>query len=541
MNQRIAVGLALGVLIAGSARLVVAEQRRERPRDREGRIVGAGDSMIAGRVVDASTNAPVRRAQVQGLSGDVFVEAITDEEGRFQLADLPAGEWRVTISKGGYCTWGIGQRRPFESPPAVTLAARQVLSADIPLYRCGVVTGRVYDETGEPLAGLHVRVYRARLAEGYRRLDAVGAADFTDDTGAYRIYGLPPGDYVVAASRRVAPLVSFLEGTYAPTYYPGTGDLTEAQRVRVALGSEATAIFALLPIRHVRVSGSVLTSAGLPADAFLSLTSEASELGAAPRIGGVTREDGTFTLPDVPPGKYTLGVSLRGDGESEVASLPLTVATEDVAGATLVTSRPAKLRARFDLDAGVSGTVPATLGVVAIAARPGGPVLSSSSGPAFELLNLAEPFYLRVDSLPEGWIVKTVVVNGLDVTDARISLPTGQEADARIVLTDRAAAVNGTVSADGRAAKADVIVFPEDRTKWTYPSRYVRVAATDAQGRFRVAGLPAAERYLAVATDYLEEGEHNDPGFLDRMREGASRFQPEEAETRVLDLVVIER
>ena len=165
------------------------------PRDRVQRPAAAGASSIAGRVFDAATNAPIPRAQVQALSDERIVDAITDEQGRYQLAGLTAGEWRVTFSKAGYFTREVGQRRPFESPPPVRLGAQQRLVADIPLSRGGVIAGRVYDEAGEPLAGLRVRVYRGRMAGSQRRLETVGAADFTDDTGAYRIYGLPPGDY----------------------------------------------------------------------------------------------------------------------------------------------------------------------------------------------------------------------------------------------------------------------------------------------------------------------------------------------------------
>ena len=159
------------------------------------------------------------------------------------------GQWRVTVAKGGYFTWQPGQRRPFDPPPPITLARGQRVTADVPLSRGGVITGRVSDDTGEPLAGLRVRVYRARMAKGYRRLEDVGAADYTDDTGAYRIFGLPPGDYYVAASLRMAPLDSVVQTTYSPTYYPGTGELAEAQRIRVELGTESTAIFPLLPVQ----------------------------------------------------------------------------------------------------------------------------------------------------------------------------------------------------------------------------------------------------------------------------------------------------
>ena len=377
---------------------------------------------IVGRVFDAATNTPIRRAQIQGTNNELFVDALSDDEGRFQLTNLPPGEWRVTVSKGGYFTWQPGQRRPFDPPPPITLARGQRVTADVPLSRGGVITGRVSDDAGEPLAGLRVRVYRAKMAKGYRRLEDVGAADQTDDTGAYRIFGLPPGDYYVAASLRMAPLDSVVQTTYSPTYYPGTGELAEAQRIRVELGTESTAIFPLLPVRSVTVTGTVLTSSGGPANAFLNLESDAAEFGTPLGIGGVTQPDGTFTIPDVPPGRYTLNASLRGDGPTETGSMPVTVVSDDVSASTIVTGRPATMKGRFVADAGVVGAIPDGL-LVATAARAGGTVLASGSGTtSSSWTNCPSRSRCTSSTLPDGWAVKSIVVNGSDVTDSKIAL-----------------------------------------------------------------------------------------------------------------------
>jgi hypothetical protein len=535
MNHRIVCAIVCLCLGVGTAGIAHAQQSRT-PVRTDRRDAAA---RISGRVFDANTNTPIRRAQIQGSNDELFVDALSDDEGRFQLANLPPGQWRVTVSKGGYFTWQPGQQRPFSDPPPITLTRGQRVTADVPLSRGGVILGRVFDESGEPLAGLRVRVYRARMAQGHRRLEDVGAADYTDDTGAYRIFGLPPGDYYVAASLRMAPPDSVVQTTYSPTYYPGTGELVEAQRIRVELGSETTAIFPLLPVRSVNVSGTVLTSAGGPANAFLNLESESAELGTPLGIGGVTQPDGTFTIPDVPPGRYTLTASLRGDGPSETGRTPLTVGTDDVSGSTLVTARPAGMKGTFVADTGVVGMTDGL--VVATAARPGGTVLASGSGRTFELDELAEPFTLHVEALPDGWTVKAIIVNGSDVTDTKVALAPNEEAEAVIVLTNRITAVTGTVLAGGEPAQAEVVVFADDPAKWTYPSRFVRTTTVDDKGRFRIAGLPPAERYLAVAAGYLEDGEHYDPEFLERMRIGAVPFALNESEQPVLALTVLER
>ncbi len=208
----------------------------------------------------------------------------TDENGAYRFEGLTEGEWLVTASKGGYVTWQFGQRRPFQTPPPISLTRGERFTADIPLTRGGAISGRVYDASGDALAGLQVRVYRATMEQGTRRLKAVGVADMTDDTGAYRVYGLPPGDYYVAASLRVAP--RSIRSSRRPTRrrtFRAPADLSEAQRIKLGLGGEAQPRSRCCRFASTRISGVVLNGAGAPADAFLNLVSEGSELGVPDR------------------------------------------------------------------------------------------------------------------------------------------------------------------------------------------------------------------------------------------------------------------
>ena len=66
-------------------------------------------------------------------------------------------------------------------------------------------------------------------------------------------------------------------------------------------------------------------------------------------------------------------------------------------------------------------------------------------------------------------------------------------------------------------------------------------ASADEKGRFRISGLSPSERYLAVAVDYLDDGEHYDPEFLERMRGTAIEFSLDEMESRAVELTVMER
>jgi hypothetical protein len=507
-----------------------------------GTAASRGNASIVGHVLTPDSNSPVRGAEVVALNriGRRF-STKTDENGAYQLERLTEGEWQLTASKSGYVTWKFGQRRPYQDPPLFVLKRGEQLTADIPLTRGGAISGRVYDASGDSLAGLQVRVYRATMEQGVRRLKAVGVPDITDDTGTYRVYGLPPGDYYVAASLRVAPLDSIVETTYAPTYYPGTGSLADAQRVKLGLGAEASANFPLLPLRSTRISGVVLSGSGSPANAFLNLVSEGSELGVPVGAGGVTRSDGTFTLADVLPGRYVLKATLRGDGPDESASQPLVVDSDELTGVTLVTGRPATVRGTIVADTGVSRAVPPRLRVVAYSDRESSTVLDSGDGVKFEIGLLSEPFRLMVDELPDGWGVRALTVNDMDALDTAVELSPGQQGIARVVLTDRLTEVTGVAAAADPASARSIVVFPENSEKWGHRSRYIRVVDADADGNFVIFGLPPGEQYLAFATDYLDSGEHLDPEFLSGIRNAAVPFTLNDGEKRTLELKVVER
>jgi hypothetical protein len=90
-------------------------------------------------------------------------------------------------------------------------------------------------------------------------------------------------------------------------------------------------------------------------------------------------------------------------------------------------------------------------------------------------------------------------------------------------------------------ADAYVAMFPDDRTRWGYPSRYVRAARTNAQGRFAIRKLPPDPRYLAVAVEYLEEGEFEDPEFLERMRIRAADVALGDGQRKSVNLTLSDR
>ena len=544
-------------------------QRQLPPRDTVAGEALRGTSVIRGTVVAADNGSPIRRAQVriagQGAQGRL---ATTDAQGRFELRDLPAGRYTLSALKGGFVSVQYGQRRPSESGTPLEIGEGQILEkVVIALPRGSVISGRITDEFGEPVANAIVTTLRYGYAGGARRLLPAGgqnSRDTTDDQGQFRLFGLSPGDYILSASFRSgggeATDPSGENTGYAPTYYPGTSSVADAQRVTVALGQEQTSvIFSLIATRLVRVTGAVLNSQGTPMQTGAVMLTPASTRVNAPALNATLtgRIDGSgqFRVINVPPGRYVAqvraqigrgGPAARGANAAiaEFGRQEITVGAEDLNGVVILTGPGARVTGQIVTDTGVAPSLRAQQ--ITVMARPvnldpsspGGGVGRVNDDFTFELNGVFDPRVIRVNA-PQGWSLKSVLLNGQDVTDLPLDLPPGQAvAGMQIVLTERATDLSGRVT-DARSrpvTDVTVVIFPADEERWVYQSRFIRAARPDQDGRYQISGLPPSDDYLAIAVQGLEEGQAGDPEFLATLRAHAARFSLGEGETRALDL-----
>jgi hypothetical protein len=556
---------AATIVLAGT---VHAQPGRTRPQR-----VDPLTSSIQGRVTTSDTGAPIRGAEVRlSMDGRFSRLVTTNGEGRFELRNLPAGEYRLTVSKAGFTTLEYGQRRPFETASTIALGEGQSATGNVALIRGGAIFGRVLDEFGDPSVGTRVQVLRNRAESGGRRLLPVGMADQTDDTGAFRIYGLPPGEYYVAASTGLIDAIK----RDPPVYYPGTMSFAEAQPITLGAGADASADFQIVDVaRGATVSGVVLTSSGAPAPgAMVNLSS--NTVSATPGAQGIPMlhadagPDGTFSIQNVPPGPYTISAQLQmqpfdagvvagaRDATSvpnaslreqmlnrlpETASMQLVVTSEGVSGVTLSTRRGGRLTGRFVADTGMTRALPTGLVVRLRTSGPGNMQMTMNSGNDtgdFQLAGISGPTRLEVDGVPDGWAIKAILLDGEDVTDAPFDL-SGRTGSLRVVMTDRITSLSGTVQSDRNRRDHNVIAFPDDPTKWASPSRFVRTIRAGADGRFQIRGLPPGERYFVAALDYLEAGEEQDRQLLNRLRSRASSVTLGDGEQRSIQLDVTSR
>jgi Carboxypeptidase regulatory-like domain len=527
------------------------------PRDRP--KPATGTARIRGVVVGGEGGAPLRRAFVR-LSGAELREGrmtSTDEQGRWELNDLPAGRYSLSVSKAGYVSLQYGQRRPFEQGRPIELSDGQRLdNLDFNLPRGSAISGRVTDEFGEPLSDVMVAPMRYRFFNRRRQLVPVGRFSTSDDGGNFRLYGLAPGDYYLSATLQDFEMnESDIRSGYAPTYYPGTGSPQQAEKITLGVAGEASGIvLSLLPVRTAKVSGTATDSQGRPmAGAFVSLI-EASAAAGFMMFGGgnQVRDDGTFTLQNVSPGVYTLTVGGMGPpGEGQQASVPLTVTGDDITGVALVATKGVAIKGRIVFDTQPpAGTVqPASFDVQAMPMDQDGPMFFGMSDAdrvdddwTFELRAIVGTVLIRLGRTPPGFSLKSVFWRGEDVTDSGIALKPGSATTGvEIVITARTSTVAGNVSAaDGKLTTDYVaVIFAEDSEHWGFQSRQIAIGRPDQQGGFVVKSLPSGS-YLAAAVPYIEEGEERNPETLERLRSVATAFTLADGERKDLSLKLTE-
>src|SRR5262249_20862245 len=134
------------------------------------------------------------------------------------------------------------------------------------LSRSGVITGRVLDEFGDPAADVAVRALRNQFTNGERRLMPAGNGSGSKDVGGVRGFGLAPGGHVLSASRQSFDFGNTDDrSAYTATYFPGTPNPSQAQRITIAAGQTVSDLtLGLLPARAMKVSGVAMDASGKP-------------------------------------------------------------------------------------------------------------------------------------------------------------------------------------------------------------------------------------------------------------------------------------
>jgi protocatechuate 3,4-dioxygenase beta subunit len=452
----------------------------------------------------------------------------SDAEGKFIFDGVEAGKYYLSGKHVGYVNSSYGAKRAGNSPTTLTLGTGQHMrDVEFTLVLQSIISGRVLDDDGDPVAGAVVQVLRQAYSNGRRQMFPFSGGQ-TDESGVFKLSNLMPGRYYLSAgpsrdgysydgTRRAAAHSDSQkpEEQLITTYYPGVTDLASATQLEVISGRDMPGIDIRLHKSQVfRIRGTVglpepgqrLRVTMMPRDGFPFYFGGPSSITSGKDVGN-RNIDGVVLVAQQ-------GGSLRGTVKPEPSSKP------GSNGAV-----PDLSSVRLNLLAGLSINVPE--------------IQVKSDGTFIADKVIPDKYRVNIYSLPDGTYVKSIRLGGQDVQADALDLTAGVgAAPLEIVVSATAGEINGSVQNDHQqpAAGAMITVVPDPLDPDQF-SLY-KSGTTDQNGQFSVKNLVPG-KYRVYAWEEIENGSQFDPDFMKPLEGLGSKITVEENSRLPLTLSLI--
>ncbi len=268
----------------------------------------------------------------------------TDLDGNFAIQNVDPGDYFVVGQMTGYVNQIVAIEAALSAGTDVGAAAAGTpevhvgaggASTQLMLQRGGVIAGTVMWDDGSPASGVQVSTQTAPTTgaastsasqlpgpgQGQGPGRIVGALlafggfnnATTDDRGRFRISGLAPGTYVLRANvqapapQRPGDTGGFMRTLNLAVYAPDKMRRTDATAITVAPGEERDDVPVTLGLGALHnVSGTVSSTSAAVRSGSVNLTDQTDS--SLNRMG-IINADGSFSVPYVPAGNYTLRVN----------------------------------------------------------------------------------------------------------------------------------------------------------------------------------------------------------------------------------------
>jgi len=485
---------------------------------------------IAGTIVNALDGAPLGRARVSIFDTNNRANPIwmiTSENGHFEFLQLKAGKFSLQGAKRGFISAAFDQHEQY-STAIVTGAGFDTENLVLRLTPLGLLTGKIFDEAGDPVRHARVILYRENHASGMKRILPEPEAS-TDDQGSYEFPSLAPGNYFVSVAAKpwyaVHPIVSSPDGTrnvtpgvapaldvaYPTTYYNGATDADGAAPIRIKGGDHLQIDVRLSPVPALHVLFHVAEehqTFSIPL--FYKRVFDSEEYVQAE--GGQRVAPGVYELAGVPAGKYT--IRRRDPKTTQLTQLTEMELTKD--GQELDNSPNEPMgRVKLSVRLPRGDQIPKQFFVVlrdsrwrVVAVQP----VYSSGEVVFEDLPAGKHAIL-ISSTTKPYSVVRVSSQGVESAGHELIVRPGASSDVTVFL------ISGVVTVEGFAKRGEkpmagvmVILVPRDHESH---QEMFRRDQSDLDGSFALRGvIPGG--YTIIAVEDAWGVEWLQPGVLAR-------------------------
>jgi protocatechuate 3,4-dioxygenase beta subunit len=499
---------------------------------------------VHGTVYAAASGAPLKSATVILKTGSNAFHQLTDLQGHFIFTGLPAGSYEVHAIKAGYVREGYRLENGNTNETLELRPGDKLGKVQFRLTQAGIIMGRVTDENGEPVAGAEMDA----LVPGLFKQDVVmykdaGRFAMTNDLGEYRLYGLPPGAYYLAANvahdGELMNSLGFMGMKKSPIlYYPGVTSRSEASRIRIKAGQEIHVDFPLRMPKLFTLSGRVLDPGGRPeAKALIRIRPQEHDFGLLIPSTNHTETDaqGNFVLSEIVSGAYVVSAV----NDPTVSEIPdstdgkvwppnieqywteqgVEVAEGNISGLQLQLKEKLKIKGKVTFAGGPN------LDLVGLTVflngehdfepeeRPSVGWIEKNGDFMIEDVRPARN-RLSMSGLPDGYYLRSASFVSQNVLQEGLDLSGKVEAGhlLKVTVSPGAAQVQGIVLlGDAPVRGAVVRIFPETPNPYHENTSNAR---TGEDGRFIIKNMPPG-KYLVRANASLADGDDDDASSSD--------------------------
>lgn len=457
---RFAQTLVAAVLVLGPSGVAVAQPNPPAPS------IPTGPYRIAGIVVNSKTGAPlVATVEIQDPKNQSARKVIASNDGHFEF-HVPAGKFGLRGARHGFVTSFYEAHEMFSSA-IVTGAGLDTEHLVLRLPPNAVLTGKIVDETGEPVRGAEVRVYREDRSTGSVHV-AVAETSITDDQGAYEASPLAEGTYFLAAqatpwyamhpvSGRHGFIDPSLDVAFPITYYGDTSQPEEATPIPVRGGDRLQADIHLTPVPAAHITFHSDTDAG-PIE-VQARTFDGYEQSRSGELQPVS--PGVFEVTGLAPGEYRVRMPDASGELKAPAEMNISGSQDlDILSAASVSTIKLTIQMRD------GSKLPERM-AVALRSPSGSPRLNWKALNDAGQITLSDVtpgrYDLLASSYDHGYEVVRISSNGDPVEGKTLEVPAGA------ALELSASIVNGTTNIEGVAKRAGkpspgamIVLVPEN-------------------------------------------------------------------------------
>jgi hypothetical protein len=475
----------------------------------------------------------------------------TDESGGFSFPKVAVGRYVITVRRDGFVPLSAGRIGSYKMPPIFSVNSGQQISSFVfRLTPSGVVSGKIKFDDAEPAVNVTIQLYRSYYDRGRHGYAAV-ANTRTDDRGEYRVHGLEPGAYYVAALYQSPPRPPEAQEetrkdalgnpvpdlSYAVTFFPEAQRMSDAVPLKIAPGEEVAGIDIFLTLVHtVRVRGQVVGPGGTVSGASVTLrwNDPDNTASVTAPINVRIDPDQHFDISGVTTGPYLLMASGVQAGVTLTGRIPLSVGDTDLNNADIAIGGEGTWKGKVAVDGDDSALPP---GLV-VSLMPRRPITSPTRAQVSENGEFTIPFVpgemydLYVENGPSNSFVKSVRVANAERLSQGLEGPSGDGAPSlEVALGLQGGQVVGrAVTADPKvvASGAAIALIPDP------PVGRVQAYQTtqaDEYGNFSLQGLSPGKYLLLGWLDQPPCDVYNPDDFVACQAQGASFTIAEGEET----------